>query len=468
MMARSGSMRARNRAAHAAVGRIGAVAALAVAAAVSIALAACVPPQSGSRRGGRGDSAHTEITRVLNMRIHGSEEVSSPPILRLPVDGKPSNGLGSDALTVEFEMQSEQPPSISLLLVHCDRDWKPTENMFVQDPVKLRGNDFTIERAPIGVSHYDYLCRATFPTPDGRPGVTYGGNYLARIVDYYDNKKVLAESRFFAIEHRSAVTMDITSDFFESAQTKVLQHGLKVRVEVSPSGSLFGGEMLAVELFRSGQWLQPMIADDTTEASYATGQPWVTWSSSILGKTAALFANLPAGNEHRLLDLSDIVQYPTTSTVLTTPLSDIPRQNFLSFDNNGTTPDRLIPLGDADYVYFEFKLDLQGRSVREDIFVVGTFNDWLPQREWQMHFDPGTGFYTARGYIRRAFHEYQYVAGHWDDGAGVLRAAESTALEGNLTAANETFYALAYYHATTAGGFDKIVGGGIGFSGLTR
>jgi Domain of unknown function (DUF5103) len=429
-------------------------------------LGGCVPV-SGTRgaRGGN-DSLYVAITRVLDLRIHGAGDPGSPPILRLPVDGKATGGIGSDALTIEFEMQSDVLPNITLQLVHCDRNWVPTENVFIQDPFRLRSNDIEMERSPIGASHYDYICRVTFPRVGSKPEVTFSGNYLARVVDYYDQNKILAEGRFFAVEPRAGVSLSIASDFYESTQTAVLQHGLKIFAEATPNFDLFGGRINAIHLYPAGQWYSPMKAsEDFVDSAPPKGAPWITWRPAFAGKSSAEFRNIPAGNEHRLLDLSDIFLFPTTGGLMSTPLSDIPRSSFNYFDNNGIPPKRFVPLSDADYVYFEFRLDLQGQNVKEDIFVVGTFNNWVPTAEWMMHYDKTTGFYIARGLIRRAFHEYEYRAGNWDADNGVLRNAEATLLEGNLSNSSLPYYAMTYYYDTSNGVFDRLIGIGVDISG---
>ncbi|HVZ39600.1 MAG TPA: hypothetical protein VHI13_10010 [Candidatus Kapabacteria bacterium] len=438
-----------------------------VAALITLALlqASCFPPQNITPERRRADSIRASILRVTDIRIHGASGVASPPILRLPVDNRPGTGIGDDALTLEFEMQCDGIPNVTLELIHCDQNWVPTENVFVQDPTVLRGNDFTVARAPVGVTHYDYMLSTTFPRPGYRPQVQYAGNYIARIVDYYNLHHVLAECRFFAVETRASMGMQIYSDFYESAQTKVLQNGWKIRVDAVPENTLFGGTILGTHLYQSGQWYAPLIADQEHQSEgEEKGAPWVTWSPTILGKTTAVFGNIAGGNEHRLLDLTDVGQYPTTGNVLTTALSDIPRMRFVEYDNNGIPPDRLVALSDADYVEFQFRLDLQGKRTSSDIFVVGTFNNWIPSPEWQLQYDRITGFYMVRGLLRRALHEYQYVAGKWDADHNVLREADATLLEGNPRDASQAYYAFLYYHDNTAGGFDKIVGVAYGLS----
>ena len=260
--------------------------------------------------------------------------------------------------------------------------------------------------------------------------------------------------------------MDIYSDFFESAQASSLSHGLKIRVESEPAGDLFAAQPKGVHLYKSGEWFRPIVAGEGSHLEErGRGEPRTFWNASFGGKTVAEFSNIQAGNEHRPLDLTDLLQYPPTNAPLTTPLSDLPRSGAANPDNNGRIPQRFISTSDDDYVVFEFRLDLAGYQANEDIFVVGTFNNWLPTPEWQLHFDDASGFYIARGLIRRAFHEYEYLAGEWDVDAGVLRNPESTLLEGNSSYSTALYYAFVFYRDPTAGGFDRLIGVNVGWSG---
>jgi hypothetical protein len=435
---------------------------------LAILCSGCVPPGGISRSSGSSastdDSLSTpELTRALGARIYPAGNESAPPVLRLSEPGKPPT---SEALTLTFEMVASAMPSPTLILVHCDALWRPTESIFIQDNFKLRSSDFKIEHSPISARFYDFRLSITFPAPDLRIEILHSGNYLARVVDYYDNSKIYCETRFFVIEQKSTVDMDVYSDFYESSQTKVLNHGLKARVEAQPSGDLFAARPRGIHLYRSGEWYSPIMAGDESLMKEASpGEPRTTWNAYFGGKAIAQFSNIPAGNEHRLLDLTDILQYPPTNGPLSTPLSDLPRGGSAPPDNNGMVGSRFVSTTDDDYVVFEFRLDLAGYESKQDIFVVGTFNDWRATPEWQLHFDKASGFYVARGLIRRAFHEYQYLSGEWDDDAKVLRHADPTLLEGNSTYATSLFYSFVYYHDPTSGGYDRLIGAGAAWSG---
>src|SRR5688572_33043461 len=115
MMARSGSTR---------VLEVQSLQALAVLI-VTLLLAGCVPPGGMRRPALPGDTTaegSPEITRVMGARIHAAGNESSPPILRLPEQGKASTG---DALTLNFEMITYTVPNQTLLLVACHALWRP-------------------------------------------------------------------------------------------------------------------------------------------------------------------------------------------------------------------------------------------------------------------------------------------------------------------------------------------------------
>ncbi len=426
---------------------------------------ACVPVRGGVAHSEvPDDGAAPDVEIVRGSRIYGSSGVSSPPILFIARDGQPIGEEGG-SITLEFDMRCTRPPNVMLTLVHCDRNWTPTSNVFINDPIALQTSDLDVQRAPISAQHYDYSVSTTFPKSTGRLKITHSGNYIARVTDYFDQTHVLVEKRFFVVERNASVDVSIYSDFFDSGQTTVVQNGLKVQVEAQPAINLFSSQVQAIHLYESGHWQAPMKADaNTIQSDFGPGETWTRWESSFSSKAVAQFANIPSGNEHRPLDLTDIGAYPVTNGLQTTPLSDLPRGFPAGADNNGEIRDRYVSTVDDDYVYFEFRLDLEGHRVREDIAVVGTFNGWVPERRWLMHYDSASGFYTARGWIKRAYHEYEYVAGDWDADNQTLRDAESTLLEGNVNQTSKLFYAFVYYRDVTVGGFDRIIGMGAAVS----
>lgn len=401
--------------------------------------------------------------------IHGEESRSAPPFLRVTTPGttSTSEGFGYQSLTLELDLVADVPPALALILIHCDHNWEPTRSVFIQDRSRLRAGDFIIDPAPFTARNYDYKARVAFPGGSSPIEILHSGNYLARVVDYYNEDRVIAELRFFAVESVAGVSLQMTSDFFESAWTDKAQEGLHARVEVTPGLSLFSSNFRAVDLIEQGKWDQPLVADEDAVRKFVEkGDYRVTWSPWYGGKVLAEFSNLPSGNEHRVLDLTDLATFPVIDGPISTRLSDEPRfASFAERDNDGLPRFDYVESTEDDYVYFEFSLDIQGEKVYDDMAVVGTFNNWTPTWDWRLVYDPDTRRYLARGWLKRAVHEYEYVSGKWNVDEGILEKAEATLLEGNSVYASHTWYALAYYRDQTSLAYDRIVGVGVDVSG---
>ena len=457
-MVRSGSTRVHSRRARL---NLAAVAALLLGAVV---FEGCSAMRASS--GTRADSARDAVARpvVRWLRVYGTGNEANAPLLRLGSSSERQT-VGSTSLTLEMDLLSEHYPNLELRLIHCDRNWEPTENIFVQDFMRLRSHDFDIRPAAAGTRHYNYSASITFPQAAGMLRIQHSGNYIARILDTYEDELVVAETRFFVAEARADVELHTYSDFFDSPMTSAIQKGMRIRVEARPDVDLFTSQINAISLYRWGAWLRPIIAsgdklfDEQPEVGVRS-----RWESFLGGMGVAEFYNIPSGNEHRLLDLTDIALFPSLGSVLTLPLSDLPRQGFDEFDNNGVAETRFVSMRDEDYVYFEFRLDLSGRAAKEDIFVVGTFNDWMPRPEWQMQYDPDSRMYICRGLLRRARHEYHYVAGSWDADRQVLRNEDASLIEGNTSQSTHPYLGLVYYRDLGSGGYDRIIGTGIGWT----
>lgn len=436
----------------------------------------CAPPtvkEGGSSTTTSRDSGSvkspSKIATLRAGRIYGGDRSSTPPFLRISAPGSngPALGFGSNSLTIQADLIADAPPNLVLELVHCDRNWVPTKSIFIQDRSKLRASDVQIYIPPYGAEGYDYTATVEFPSESNNVEIEYSGNYRARLVDAFDDRNIIAEFRFFVVESTAGVSLDMISDFFESAWTDKVQEGLRARIEVKPPSELFSSGFEAVHLIESGKWEQPLVASqDAMHSVGSKGDYRSSFSSGFAGKVIAEFSNIPSGNEHRVLDLTDQMNFPPGVGIITTRLSDQPRfATFNEEDNDGIALFNFVAPEDQDYLYFEFRLDIEGEKIYDDMAVVGTFNNWTPSWDWRLVFDPDSRRYVARGWIARAVQEYEYVSGKWNVDTGILEGAEGTLLEGNSVYANQTWYALAYYRGQTANAYDRIVGVGIDRSG---
>jgi hypothetical protein len=111
-----------------------------------------------------------------------------------------------------------------------------------------------------------------------------------------------------------------------------------------------------------------------------------------------------------------------------------------------------------DYVNIEFWFDPENRPIERDIFLVGSFNNWLPTADWQMYYDERNRLYKLRQSLRRGRHNYLYATGKLHPEMRVAVGLDTEELEGNTRGNSQTFIALIYYKEMGFGGFDALVG----------
>ncbi len=143
-------------------------------------------------------------------------------------------------------------------------------------------------------------------------------------------------------------------------------------------------------------------------------------------------------------------------------MSDIRRRgSYFEPHDDGALITTYVPASYDDYIYLEFVLDPEGWQTTEEVFLVGSFNNWQPSKDWQMFYDENERLYKLRQWIRRARHNYLYATGKLDDQGNVVHISYDE-FEGNTVTSSQTFLSFVYYRNPGFGGFDEIVGLAIG------
>jgi len=97
----------------------------------------------------------------------------------------------------------------------------------------------------------------------------------------------------------------------------------------------------------------------------------------------------------------------------------------------------------------------------EDVFVSGSFNNWTPDKNWQMYFDKSTQLYRLKQWVRRARHNYLYGTGTYNADTQKFENISFDRYEGNNVYSNHSFIGLVYYRSFDLGGYDAIIGASI-------
>lgn len=338
------------------------------------------------------------VTRALVVFVScivlaAAQEPGVPELKGLRLYGRsradlPVTTLRSEPLTVEFDIQADQPPNLQLRFLHCDRNWNTTSTGFVNDEFHNKTRtELPFVTAPLGIRGYSY--RYTISIPDERvfKGFLFSGNYVLEIADL-DREEVLARARFFVADTILRPVMKVANRQEPSEINPYYQvNRIDVSFRIPPPDSSGGGvsyfplDFSSVEVYKNRELFRPwrIDADDDNPHTFVEG----------FGTQSLTFRidNVPPGNEYRTLNLENVDFYPQDRLVRARGGADLSR--FLGKvvrDNNGAS----FPVEGTRFAeYLDFEFELLWDQPSDSVFVVGDFNFWSPGFSSPMRYEDG-------------------------------------------------------------------------------
>jgi hypothetical protein len=295
--------------------------------------------------------------------------------------------------------------------------------------------------------------------PNAQTTLRFSGNWLVTVHDAQTDAK-LAETRIFVVDQRASMALNFMTDFYEPRKrVSSIAYTIEALLR-DPTNALLSNNLHTVTFYRNHRWSEPMLVTQQADATMmlrADGQNAVVGMLQA-GKVFRL-ARIPAQNEYRVLDLTDLSRYPSTGEPVRMPLSDLRRNGmFLERADDGAMITRGLATRDDEYIPVEILLDpAPGGPSEDDVVVVGSFNQWKPDRSWLMYYDEDIRLYRCRNWIRRGRHNYQYATGRLDADTEQITDISYEEFEGNTASASNSFVAFAYYRELDYGGYDGIV-----------
>ncbi|MBL7997093.1 MAG: hypothetical protein JNL32_00505 [Candidatus Kapabacteria bacterium] len=408
------------------------------------------------------DSADTPFPPVVRfVRIYGGTNELLPPVLLVRQRSASLPIFGEKTITVELDIQASIPPTFVATFVHCTADWREDGNGFLNDIAFMRTTNIQWTMSPAVSRYYSYRGVLSFPNETIR--IPYGGNWKVQFRELGDTA-LYAEARFFALDYAMDCTVDVFNDFYEPVR-RASPVALTLEATAGGNQGIADVQLHTAVFYRNHRWNEPFVASQSTGAfagGGATGRrfginPTVRGMASA-GKRFRV-EQLPAENDYRVLDMTQTGLFPRSTVPVRLPLSDLRRNGgFLLRADDGAMVTRGISMSDDDYIPVEFVLDPENRLPADDVFVIGSFNNWRTTAEWQMRYDEENRLYTLRQWIRRARHNYCYATGRENADTRIIENMSFEEFEGNNAGAGHTFIAFIYYRDPSFGGYDSIVG----------
>lgn len=388
------------------------------------------------------------------IRAYGQDNERFPPVILLsPKSG--SHMPGWEYATVEFDIQSSTIPNTYVKLVHCNADWTEDSNGFLNDAMNRSSlADWSV--APLRSTYYSYRGTVTIPNPQLQ--LRFAGNWKVVVYDM-DSDVPLGETRIFVVDPQAQSEINFMTDFYEPSH-KVSSIALTLEAIVRAGHSqVIDPNVHTTVFYRNHRWYEPFIC---STKRFDTKYPYHVATHVVgvfPGGKAFRIGPLPAENEHRILDLTNLAQYPSTGQPVRMPLSDLPRNGmFIERSNDGALITTTVSQSDDEYVPVEILLDPSpGPPSTNDVFLAGSFNNWKPDKNWQMYYDEQFNLYRLRQWFRRGVHDYLYATGTLNIDTDEVSNCSFEEFEGNTASNSNSFVAFTYARMMDYGGYDAIV-----------
>ncbi len=358
-------------------------------------------------------------------------------------------------------------------VIHCDRDWHPTQELTPFD--YLEGyregeiKEYDISRG----TYHDYLqYHLTIPNEDVKWKIS--GNYLLVVYESGQENNPVITRRFMVSEEKVSYRTDVVqpADVAKEYSSQEIDFGMETKNlgTTNPRGDLF------TYVMQNGRWdnILKNVEPRTITGTYLT----FDYQDRIV---------FDAGKEFRNLDISsliykseyvmDIYEYPEGISTIVFP--EDPRANrqyiwredldgmFVPY--NSDYDRKPLPIDSlassinlakrynyreqnlsSDYTEVQFTLKLPFDFGRE-IYIVGGLSDWKMLPDFRMTYDERVNAYVGRLLLKQGYYNYQYAVP--DDKGN----PDFSVIEGNWYA-TENQYTLLTYYRPRGSQYDRLVG----------
>ncbi|MDD5609361.1 MAG: DUF5103 domain-containing protein [Ignavibacterium sp.] len=378
------------------------------------------------------------VIKSLKTFVQGTPDI-------IPVLSKPG-----DRLVIEFDVKSDYPPNINILFKFCDRNWNPTNNIFLLN----QGNNtaYTLDYFSLPTTvedakyHYTNLC----PDKNGYVSFPFSGKWRFFIVDSQDTSIVFAEGKFYALKNQvmlqsKAIRETLDDKTYYPPQ---LGHTYWVTTEAQPKDDFFPFFIDEVEIIVNHLLYNPIKVQRTSTDHNRVFE----WDGG--SKIKFIAKDVRPGNEYRQLNLMDVNIYNSKNVKAQFDGMEYSRFLLQSFkDNNGSFTLKYPKDMYSTYMNVLFQIK-PPQEVYGDVYLVGAFNDWKLSDNNKMKFNGD--HYELSLELKRGIYDYQYVVvnGDYKD----VTNQDWIILEGNNWQTTDDLNIFLWYRDPEYGGYDKIIG----------
>ena len=406
--------------------------------------------------------ANEMLPPIILRTPDNSSSFGSVPNANAPVNTSNNEVLGASFVTVEVDIQTQTFPNFVVTFVHCDALWREDVNNIIINNPTLRTTQVDVRQASFASKYFTH--RASFTVPNSEVKIQFSGNWKAKIFEVGDLTTPVAEARFFVVEQIGVCGLGIVADTYRPRVTGASPASYILEASIQAPPDYLDDNFQTVMFFRNHRWNEPRVVSQNpalgrTEMLYNNAA-----TTTVLGFTASQkrfrIIGIPAENEYRVLDVSNPAFAPAGTAPIRFALADLRRNGgvITNYTHDGALITRNVSSSADEYVFVEFVFDPENAPSSQDIFVVGSFNNWQADSAWKLTYNAEERLYRLRQWIRRGRHNYLYATGRINATSGAVENISFEECEGNALSANHTLYALFYYQNPNSGRYDALYG----------
>lgn len=378
--------------------------------------------------------------QIKSLQAYTSNDQNSIPVLNSP----------KDFLYIDFDVQSDYPPNFNIQFKFCDKDWNPTDNIFLLNQGQNIAYNLDYFTLPTSVEDAKYHYSNRFPDKLGYVSFPFSGKWKYYIVDSQDPSLIFAEGKFFNVKLQQPFKVDIKKETLDDKIYYPPQLGLVnwIIADINLQPEFFPFFVNQLEIIQNHLIDYPIIVSRDSKNPNRVFE----WDGG--SKLKFIAKDVRPGNEYRQVNLNDINIY--NSKNVKADFNGIEYTRFFIHgkkDLNGAfvlkSPKDIY----STYLNVTFQIK-PPENVYGDVYLVGAFNDWLVSDKYKMNYNGD--FYDLTIELKRGVYDYQYVVVNGDPQNPENQ--DWYVLEGNDWSTTNEYNIFLWYRDEQYGGYDRIIG----------
>lgn len=379
-----------------------------------------------------------EGIKVKSLRAYPGNDETALPVIT------------GEKLTIEFDLEAEQLPQLSVVFRFCDKNWNPTGNLFLANNGHniFQNLDYSILPVTVKGAHYHF--KEQFPDNKGMISFPFSGKWMFFITDTYDTSKVYAKGKFVVIINELGLNVTLKKEKLEDKSyfPTELSYIFNITADFDLPGKFYPSYVDHMEVIDNHKTDYPYIVD----RSFNTNVRQFYWNGDR--KFTFTIRDIQPGNEYRQTDTRNYNKF--SGAIVKAQFDGLEYSRFFKEGSPDLNGGEILLNYKNDYAaYLNVNFSIRPPDkIDNDIFLVGAFNNWQVLPDFKLTEEGG--IYSITVPLKRGIYDYQFVTGEIS-GLSV-KDIDWNYLEGNSWDTSNFYYVFLYYNDPDLGGYDHIIG----------